>query len=126
MIKREARLQILFNHWAKNVYKGNAVFELKQTQGSSIPFSALAEHQEQALLAVSEGTFVWKIPDCGFQNPFDSFCLTKLPAYVVLCYPLSIEIIPIAGFILERKRSQRKSITYDRAKSISTMSIKLN
>lgn len=122
-MKREAKHQTRFNHWAKEVYKKNAVFELKQTTGSSIPFDALQPHQELALLAVNDSTFVWKIPDLGYQNPFDSFCLTKLPAYVVLCFPESIELIPIQGFILERERSKRKSITYERAKAISTISI---
>lgn len=122
-MKREAKKQTTFNHWVKEVYKKTAAFELKQTQGPSIPFSDVKDHQVAALLAVKEGTFVWKIPDCGFQNPFDSFCMTKCPAYVVIFYPLSAEIIPIEGFILERERSKRKSLTYDRAKAISVMSI---
>jgi hypothetical protein len=123
MQKREAKYQTKFNHWAKEVYKRTAVFELKQTQWSSIPFSDVKDHQVSALVAVSKGTFVWKIPDAGFQNPFDSFCMTKIPAYVVLCFPKSIEMIPIAGFLLEKERSKRKSITYDRARAISTISI---
>ncbi len=121
----EAKCQVRFNHWVKNVFKKTAAFELKQTQTDSIPFSALAEHQEQALLAVREGVFVWKIPDAGYQNPFDSFCMTNTQAYVVVFYPQSFELIPINGWILERERSTRKSLTYERAKAISILSVPL-
>ncbi len=108
MIKKEAKYQTKFNHWLKEVYKKSAVFELKQTQGSSIPFDSVVPHQIAALTAVNEGTFVFKIPDAGFQNPFDCFCLTQMPAYVVLCFPESMEVIPISGFLLEKERVEEK------------------
>ena len=110
------------------------------------------------LKEVKKEVFVYKIPDCGFQNPFDSFSVSKngkfsawelkqtqtksLPfsvvvphqisalqtvinGNIVIKYPESFEIIPIENFIFERDRSKRKSLIYERAKAISTISIKL-
>jgi len=124
-MKLEAKHQTKFNHWVKNVFKKTAAFELKQTKENSIPFSAVVPHQVDALLAVREGVFNWKIPDAGYQNPFDSFCMVNERAYVVLFYPKSFELIPIQGFILERERSKRKSLTWERAREISTISVPL-
>ena len=121
----EAKCQTKFNHWVKNVFKKTAAFELKQTQTDSIPFSDVKPHQVDALLAVREGNFVWKIPDAGFQNPFDSFSMYNEQAFVVIFYPKSFELIPINGFLLERERSKRKSLTYERARAISTISVPL-
>ncbi len=125
MQKREANYQTYFNKWVKNVYKKTAVFELKQTQGDSIPFSDVVPHQVAALEQVRNGTFVYKIPDAGFQNPFDSFCLTKIPAFVVFFYAKSFHLISIDTFLLEKERSKRKSLTEKRAFEISVKSIKI-
>jgi penicillin-binding protein-related factor A (putative recombinase) len=125
MQKIEAKCQTKFNHWVKNVFKKTAAFELKQTQTDSIPFSDVKPHQVDALMAVREGVFVWKIPDSGFQNPYDSFCMVNEQAYVVIFFKKSFEMIPITGFVLERERSKRKSLTYERAKEISTISVPL-
>ncbi len=125
MQKREANCQTYFNKWVKNVYKKTAVFELKQTQGDSIPFSDVVPHQIAALEQVRNGTFVYKIPDAGFQNPFDSFCLARVPAYVVFFYPHSFHLISINTFLLEKSRSKRKSLTEKRAFDISVKSVKI-
>ena len=119
MQKHESKNQVIFNHWLKNVFKQTGVFELKQTQTDSIPFSAVVPHQIEALLAVREGRFVWKIPDAGFQNPFDCFSMVNEQAYVVIFYPKAFILIPILVFIQEKQRSKRKSLTYERALEIS-------
>lgn len=122
-MKREANFQTTFNHWLKNVYKKTAAFELKQTKTDSIPFSAVVPHQIASLEQVRHGTFVFKIPDAGYQNPFDCFCMTEMPAYVVIKYPKGVVIIPIDTFVLESKRSKRRSLTWDRAKQLSTITV---
>lgn len=68
---KEKDFQRKFSHWLKNVYKRTGVFELKQTKTDSIPFSSVVEHQVEALEAVRHAVLVYKIPDMGFQNPFD-------------------------------------------------------
>ncbi len=126
MIKREAKWNTVFNHWIKEKYKRTACFELKQTETGNIPFSSVKDHQVQALLAASDKGLVFKIPDGSFiQSPFDTFSLFNVPAFVVIKYPESFELITINNFVFERDKSTRKSLTYERAKAISTYSIKL-
>lgn len=121
-MKREAKFNTVFNHWLKSVYKETGVFELKQT-ASSLPFSDVKPHQILALEQVRHATLVFKIPDAGFQNPFDSFCITKMPAYVVIKYPKFFCLISIDTFVLESKRSKRRSLTAIRAKDIAQVVI---
>ena len=84
----------------------------------------MVPHQEQALLVVTQGIFVHKIVDCGFQNPFDTVCLVKVPAYVVIQFwkPGNKEffMIDIETFIAEKQGSLRKSLTEGRAREIGT------
>ena len=100
----------------------SATFELKQTRTGSIPFRALKPHQEQALLHVTSGRFVWKIMDCGYENPFDSFFLYKAAAYVVVVYSSKrFYCIDIDSWKKERLQSVRKSLTEERALCISRL-----
>lgn len=123
---KEKNWQSIFNQWVRNVYKKTAAFELKLCKGKSMPFSAVQDHQIAALQAASDKGLVYKIPDAGYQNPFDCFSLFRVPAFVVIKYEDSFELIPIENFIHERERSKlRKSLTYERAKAISTISIKM-
>lgn len=102
-------------------------FELKQATTDSLPYSALAEHQEMALVNVSQGTLVFKIPDAGYQNPFDCFSMHRQPAYVVILYPSRyFYMIPIDSFVFYRdNRAQRKSLKEEEAKGIATISVKI-
>lgn len=123
-MKREANFQTTFNHWLKEVYRRTAAFELKQTSTNSLPFSAVVPHQRQALLQVRHSCLVYKIPDVGFQNPFDTLGMCGQPAYVAIRYPKGVAIIPIDIFLLEESRSKRKSLTWERAKELSTIDFK--
>jgi hypothetical protein len=120
---KEKDYQTIFNHWLKEKYKKTSCFELKKTDTLSLPFSAVVPHQIEALKNANEGVLVYKIPDMGFRTPFDCFSFFRVPAYIVIKYPLSFELIPINNFIHEKERSKRKSLTYERACSISTISI---
>jgi len=117
-MKREANFQTRFNNYLKHVHKKTGAFELKQTTGNSLPFSAVEDHQIAALQAVASSTFVFKIPDAGYQNPFDCFSLTSQGAYVVIYFAQSKFFygISIDRFIDERGRSSRGSLTETRAK----------
>ncbi len=124
---KEKDFQILF----KNKNKLDGAFELKIVKKKSIPFSAVAEHQVNSLLAVESGEFFYKIPDphksatmYSSKRPFDCIKLPALDGFVVLgwyaprkfwdvCY------IKITNFINYSKVSTKKSITLDEAKSIS-------
>lgn len=120
MQKREAKFQTLFNHYVKGVLQKTACYEVKQTESNSLPFSDVQVHQAEALYNAKHGVFVHKIPDVGYQNPFDSFSLAGVPAYVVIKYPAFFCLIDIDRFLEERDvLSTRKSLTSERAKEIS-------
>jgi hypothetical protein len=126
MIKKEANFNTTFNHWLKeNPITG--AFELKQALNGPLPYSALAEHQELALINAKHKALVFKIPDAGYQNPFDCFCLNKTPAFVVILYPSKkFYLIDIDNFIFYRdNRAKRKSLTEEEAQSIATKEIQL-
>lgn len=118
--RKEANFQTTFNHFLKSKLKHIFVFkipdvgyqnpfdvfsvdkyghfhawELKQTQTDSIPFSAVVDHQVTALEIVS--------------------------GMVVIKYPKGVSIIPIDIFVDEKKRSDRKSLRWERAKELSTL-----
>lgn len=122
-MKREAKFNTTFNHWLKAKLKHIFVFkipdagyqnpfdvfsvdkygqfhawELKQTQTDSIPFSAVVDHQVTALEIVS--------------------------GMVVIKYPKGVAIIPIDIFVDEKKRSERKSLTWERAQVLNTLDFK--
>jgi len=120
---KESDFQTAFRD--KNTIHG--VFELKFCKGKSLPFSALAKHQEEALLAASspEGLF-HKITDqpifAGSKvrftkpKPFDCFRLRNMDAFVVVMWWVprkkkKVYYIRIQNWILARKEARRKSIT---------------
>lgn len=120
----EKDFQTDFNKWCKHVFYKTAVFELKITNGKSIRFDAVVEHQENALYAAKHGNVVFKIPDCGFQNPFDSFMAVQIPAYVVLMFHAKQKdfvMVDIDDWLREKQESTRKSLTEERAIEIGTL-----
>jgi len=117
----EKDFQILFNKWCKHVGQGTAAYELKLARTDSLSFDVVVEHQVNALYNAKHGKVVFKIPDCGYQNPFDSFVLEGVPAYVVVMYmkhKKEFMIIDIDMWIHEKIASKRKSLTYERAKEL--------
>ena len=126
-MKKEANFTLRFRHWLKANPMPSCAFELKQTTGTSLPFSAVAEHQIDALLASkSKEGFLYKIPDDSRSvKPYDLFYLRNAFAYVVIRYPRAFHVIDIDTFLLEKARSKRKSLTHSRAQEISTISVKL-
>jgi len=118
---KEKDFQSTFNKWVRARFRKTAAFELKLCRGNSLPFDAVAPHQSRALYEAKNGTLIYKIPDVGYQNPFDSFCLSNVPAYVVIKYPDFFCLIDIDDWMNEVKRSTRKSLISSRAREISTV-----
>jgi hypothetical protein len=125
MHKREANFGKQFRAWMRSQDLPSAAFELKQTTSNSIAFNALQEHQEFALLASKSPTgLLYKAPDDSRGvKPFDFFYLKESLAFVVVRYPKGFVVIAIEDWIDERNRSERKSLTYERAVDISTFSV---
>jgi len=108
------------------------VFELKFCKGTSLPFKALAEHQEKALIAANTGKGLFhKITDQPVfaesgvrftkKKPFDCFYLKFTDAYVVIMWWIprkkkNVYYIHIKDWVTMRKEANRKSVTEDMAK----------
>ncbi|HUT85363.1 MAG TPA: hypothetical protein VMW66_00840 [Elusimicrobiales bacterium] len=118
----------------RNIIHG--VFELKFCKGKSLPFNALAEHQEKALLAVSGDGLFHKITDQPvFANsgvrftrpkPFDCFFLSQTMAYVVIMFWIprkkkSVYYVKIEDWIRMRDKATRKSATEEMVFKSSTI-----
>lgn len=126
MQKREANFTLRFRHWLKANPSISAAYELKQTTTDSIPFSAVKEHQIEALQAVkSPHGLLYKAPDDSRGvKPFDLFYLRNTAACVVVKYPREFSIIDVDMWVTEQKRSKRKSLTCARAREISINTVK--
>jgi len=106
------------------------VFELKFCKGTSIRFDSVAQHQEDALLAVEGDGLYHKITDQPFlkdmnfqrKKPFDCFNLAGIPAYVVIMFwearkKKNVYYIGIKQWRTLRDVAGRKSITEEMAES---------
>lgn len=123
MKKSEQKFQTEFNTWLKTVYKRTGAYELKHTRGKSyLPFSEVKEHQIRALQIAKNGVLAYKIPDDSMSyKPFDCISLAGEPARVVIKYSDFFVLIDVETFVLESKRSKRRSLTAARAKEIAIL-----
>lgn len=127
MIKREAHFGGKFRAWLRAHPRSSGAFELKQTRTNSIPFSAVMEHQIDALMAVKNGGLLYKAPDdSAGVKPFDFFYLRNEPAYIVIKFPRCFVGIDVETWVREQERSMRKSLTVSRAKEICVFSSQLS
>lgn len=129
MQKRESNFTPIFESWLRNVYKKTCAWELKVSKENAWEYRRLEKQQETWLLAVTNGSAVYKISDesAGYK-PFDGFSFFREPAYVVILYQQSntFYLIPINNFIFYRdNRAKRKSLTEEEAKEISIKQVKL-
>lgn len=123
-MKREAQFQTLFKRWLQAKWTGGpAVFELKRTTGNSLPFSAVKEHQELALIQARDTGLYYKIPDDSYgAKPFDCFYLKGAKAYVVIAFGPQIKsfyLIPIGRWQQYKKIAKRASITTEQAEKLA-------
>lgn len=119
MQKKEAPKTTKWQRWYKQNVGKTCAFEPKDSRGKPIPFKSVVRHQRNWLMAVKTGCAIYKIPDAGFFNPFDGFCLAGEPAWVVLFYDNNFYMIDIEVFLHEEKISKTKSIVENRAKEIA-------
>lgn len=117
---KEKDLYPKMQRWIKARHPVSGAYELKLARGPSIPFNALAEHQERALLQAKHGVVPYKIPDdsIGFK-PFDIVVVVNVPAYVVIFWGTKGYVIDIDDWIQEREQCGRKSCTQKRASDIA-------
>jgi hypothetical protein len=119
----EAERTTLFLKYAKHFLNYSFVFEAKICKEKSIPFDAVVDHQIAALYQAKHATFNFKIPDAGWTNPFDGFQFYRSPAFVVIFWyqhrnDKRFTMIDIDMFCEEKQKSDRKSLTFERASLI--------
>lgn len=121
--KKEANwTTTIFIPWCKQNAKMSFAWEIKHTHGKEyLNFKEVTTDQINKLLIVRHGVYVRKNPDMGETTDFDGQCLVEEPAYIVIKYSTFFCLIPIDIFVLESKRSKRRSLTASRAKEIATI-----
>lgn len=120
---KEKDFQTKFGKWLKANRHETSVYELKVTKTNSLPFSAIADHQVAGLYHAKHRELYMKLPDVGYQMPFDCFHLCKVEAYVVILYPSKcFYAIDIDDFQWKNQTSGRRSLTEDEARELSTFS----
>lgn len=123
----------------KEKNKIHGIFELKLCKGTSIAFSAVAEHQREALLLVNGDGLYHKISDSfiadkfrgtrfPLKKPFDCFFLKEIPAYVVIMFYVprrkrNVYYIPIKRFLSAEQEATRKSLTEEMCNEISDFEV---
>lgn len=122
--KLEAKFGLRLKKWLEKNPRSSCSIENKQTTGTSIPFSCVEEKQINYALAIAsdKGTLI-RVEGRGGEP--DYIWARSMPAYIVIKYPKEFSMIPIGTFLFEKKRSTRKSLTMQRAREISTITVKL-
>lgn len=119
----ECDLYPLFSHYIRDNWKrGSAVFELKICKKNRIPLNALEVHQLRALKMTSSGTGIYyKLSDQSMgQKPWDSFFLSEVPAYVVVCF-YKVGDYPVYFIPVDKWVSDDKSFTEDECMKIAAV-----
>ncbi len=133
---KESNFQTMFSKFTRgNPPHASAVYELKLEKGTSIAFDKVKEHQIDALRKAKSEGFYHKISDAPFGHsegfrfhvprPLDCLFIAKPEAYVVVLFykprrKKEAIFIDIEAWMKEKSRSERKSLTEERAKAISS------
>ena len=95
-------------------------YEVKQTRTDSISFNCLEQVQEESLPGLEENHMYHKYSDADpRQKVCDFSVIPPLPAYVIIKFPKIATFIRIDDFLQEKKVSERKSLTVQRAKELA-------
>ena len=118
MNKYEAEITPFVNKWMLEIIPEPAPWEIKHTRGKDrFPMSELMSeeriHEHHSLMAsTTPRGFVYKIPDLGSYNPFDSFGYKNSPAYVVIVYPDIVIAIHVHKIDITVKSISREEAIY--------------
>ncbi len=125
MMKREAQFGLLVRAWLRANPMYTCALELKQTTGSSIPFSDVAQAQLDYARAIQSDHGVC-IRVVGFNGEPDYIYLRQQPVFFVIRFPHCFMLILSDIFESEKSISKRKSLTEKRAKEIATIVVELH
>lgn len=121
--RQESKFSIIFRRWWEaNPLPGE--IELKDTRGKNyLAFSEVSD--EQIIVGTKAGTRKGILVRCtvGTTGRADYSGLVNSLYWVVIRYPTAFHVISLEAFLMEKKRSARKSLTSERAESIATITV---
>lgn len=121
MIKREAKHTVVWGNYLRNNKSFVGIFEVKQTRGDRLYFSAFEPQQITSLVAVEENGYVHKFSDADPRLKMaDISSVPPLPAYVVIKFPEAFVAIRIGDFVKFMNEAENTYITYDESVAIAT------
>lgn len=123
--RKEADFGLVFRHWIEKSPYRTATFEMKYARSNnSIAFSEVTEKQIAYALAVrsDKGVLIRNVDKDGIP---DYTYLRSEPSYICVKFKKSFCLIDPETWVLESKRSKRRSLTESRAKDISNLTINL-
>ena len=122
---KEADTGLKFRKWWQLKGK-NAPYEMKDTRGTdSFPFSELSPEQEAFAVACGTDKGVLIRVEKGTIGSPDYVGFRNTVAYIVIKFKSGMEVITIENFLHTRDTCGRKSLTYNKARNISSLSIKI-
>ncbi len=119
---KENKANTLVNQYLREARKTGfyCYYELKVARGLYFYFSAIEEHQNESLPALTEEGLVWKLSDeDSRRKPCDGFSAPPLPAFLVIRFKKKFYFIHYSR-ILRMKQNGEKSISEEEADAIST------
>lgn len=121
MNRRESKSAILFRHWLRANPLYTCSIEMKDAGSSnSLPFNAVTESQRNYALGITRGKVgIFMRIEAVSEGMPDYIYMKHEPAYICVKYRSCFTLIDIETFILEDKRSKRRSLTEARAKEIA-------
>lgn len=125
-MQRESKASILFRHYIKKNKMYTCALEMKQTITDSISFSCVTQAQIDWGMAIKSKEGVMLRVQAVAEGMPDYIYLREEPAYVVIKFPKMMCVIDIETFDIEKKRSQRRSLTSSRASDIAIISVPLS
>jgi hypothetical protein len=127
---KERNFLAAFRDWAVKNGGSSAVFELKSTPDTSLPFDRLEPHQKEFLLKAKHGKAYYHPSDhansLGYKEklPCDVLFMVGVKSFVAIMYRVkekgqkTFYLVDIDRFLEEEKTSERRSLTEDRCKAI--------
>ena len=118
--QKEASSSMDLKHFVERTKPETCSIEEKHTRGKEyLLFSEVKPEQIAFALSISSEKGAW-IRTLGQNGEPDHIWLKNEPAFIVIRYPKGTVWITIGNFLFEKEKSKRKSLTWERAKEISS------
>lgn len=121
--KKEADFGLILREWIMNNPYMTCTFETKFAHANnSLPFSEVKDKQIAYARAIrgDKGVLIRNRDDEGIP---DYTYLRSEPSYIVIKFKSCFVLIDPETWVLESKRSKRRSLTESRAKEISNLTV---